>query len=61
MRHVYIFSGRKQMLVNAIGILPALCMHGMHDKCHLLAKLRICDSENCMGSSVSAEINHVTV
>ena len=43
---VYIFNGRKQMLVNTIGILPVLRMHGLHDKRHLLAKLRICDSEN---------------
>ena len=43
---VYIFNGRRQTLVNTIGILPALRMRGLHDKRHLLAKLRICDSEN---------------
>ena len=44
---VYIFNGRKQMLVDTIGILSALRMHGLHDKHHLLAKLHICGSENC--------------
>ena len=44
---VYIFNGRKQTLVNTIGLLPALRMRGLHDKRHLSAKLRICDSKNC--------------
>ena len=39
---VYIFNGRKQTLVDMIGILSALRMRGLHDKHHLLAKLRIC-------------------
>ena len=43
---VYIFNGRKQTLVDMIGILSALRMCGLHDKHHLLAKLRICGSEN---------------
>ena len=60
MRPVYIFNGRKQTVVNTITILLVLRMCGLHDKRHLLAKLRICDSENCLGSSVSAEINHVS-
>ena len=34
------------MLVDTIGILSALRMRGLHDKPHLLAKLRICGSEN---------------
>ena len=34
------------MLVDTIGILSALRMHGLHDKRHLLAKLRICSSLN---------------
>ena len=42
-----IFNGRKQTLVNTIGILSALGMRGLHDKRHLLAKLRIAGSENC--------------
>ena len=42
---VYIFNGRKQTLVDTIGILSAL--HGLHDKRHLLAKLCIAGSENC--------------
>ena len=46
---VYIFNGRKQTLVYMIGILPALHMHRLHDKRHLLAKLCICDSKNCVG------------
>ena len=37
---VYIFNGRKQKL----GILSVLRMRGLHDKHHLLAKLRICGS-----------------
>ena len=44
---VYISNGRKQTLVDTIGILSALRMRGLHDKRHLLAKLRICGSENC--------------
>ena len=43
---VYIFNGRKQTLVDRIGILSALRMRGLHDKRHLLAKLRIWGSEN---------------
>ena len=43
---MYIFNGRKQMLVNMIGILSALRMRGLHDKRHLLAKLHICGSKN---------------
>ena len=43
---VYIFNGRKQTLVDTIGILSALHMCGLHDKRHLLAKLRIAGSEN---------------
>ena len=43
---VYIFNGRKQTLVDMIGILSALRKRGLHDKRHLLAKLRICGSEN---------------
>ena len=43
---VYIFNGRKQTLVDTIGILSALRMRGLHDKRHLLAKLRIEGSEN---------------
>ena len=43
---VYIFNGRKQTLVDPIGMLSALRMRGLHDKRHLLAKLRICGSEN---------------
>ena len=43
---VYILNGRKQTLVDMIGILSVLRMHGLHDKRHLLAKLRICGSEN---------------
>ena len=37
---VYTFNGRKQTLVDMIGILSALCMHGLHDKLH------ICGCEN---------------
>ena len=33
-------------LVDTIGTLSALRMHGLHDKRHLLAKLRIAGSEN---------------
>ena len=33
-------------LVDTIGILSALRMRGLHDKRHLLAKLRIAGSEN---------------
>ena len=44
---VYIFNGRKQTLVDTIGILSAMRMRGLHDKRHLLAKLRIAGSENC--------------
>ena len=47
---VYISNGRKQTLVDTIGILSALRMRGLHDKRHLLAKLRIAGSENCMNS-----------
>ena len=43
---VYIFNGRKETLVVTIGILSALRMRGLHDKRHLLAKLRIAGSEN---------------
>ena len=43
---VYISNGRKQMLVDTIGLLSALCMRGLHDKRHLLAKLLIAGSEN---------------
>ena len=43
----YIFNGRKQTLVDTIGILSALRMRGLHDKRHLLAKLRIAGSKNC--------------
>ena len=43
---VYIFNGRKQTLVDTTGILSALRMRGLHDKRHLLAKLRIAGSEN---------------
>ena len=43
---VYIFNGRKQTLVDTIEILSALRMRGLHDQRHLLAKLRICGSEN---------------
>ena len=43
---VYIFNGRKQTLVDTIRILSALRMHDLHDKRHLLAKLRIAGSEN---------------
>ena len=46
---VYISNGRKHTLVDTIGILSALRMRGLHDKRHLLAKLRICGSENCPG------------
>ena len=35
-----------------IRILSALRMRGLHDKRHLLAKLRICGSENCYEISV---------
>ena len=35
------FQWRKQTLVDTIGILSALRMRGLHDKRHLLAKLRI--------------------
>ena len=48
---VYIFNGRKQTLVDTIGILSALrivILRGLHDKRHLLAKLRIAGSENWM-------------
>ena len=31
-----------------IRILPVLRMHGLHGKRLLLAKLHICDSENCL-------------
>ena len=41
-----IFNGRKQTLVDTIGILSALRMRGLHEKRHLLAKLRIAGSEN---------------
>ena len=41
-----IFNGRKQTLVDTIGILSGLRMRGLHDKRHLLAKLHICGSEN---------------
>ena len=34
------------MLVDTIGILSVLRMRGLHDKRHLLAKLRIAGSEN---------------
>ena len=40
------FNGRKQTLVDTIGILSALRMHGLHDKRQLLAKLHIVGSEN---------------
>ena len=43
---VYIFNGRKQTQVDTIGILSGLRMRGLHDKRHLLAKLRIAGSEN---------------
>ena len=43
---VYIFNGKKQTLVDTIGILSALPMRGLHDKRHLLAKLCIAGSEN---------------
>ena len=46
---VYIFNGRKQTLVDTIGILSARRMRGLHDKRHLLAKLRIAGSENFEG------------
>ena len=39
--HVYSFNGRKPTLVDPIGVLSALRMRGLHDKRHLLAKLRI--------------------
>ena len=45
---VHIFNGRKQTLVDTIGILSALRMRGLHDKRHLLAKLRIAGSENSL-------------
>ena len=45
---VYSFNGRKQTLVDMIGILSALCMRGLYDKRHLLAKLRIFGSENSL-------------
>ena len=45
---VYIFNGSKQTLVDTIGMLSALRMRGLHDKRHLLAKLRIAGSENCL-------------
>ena len=44
---VYIFNGKKQQLVDMIGILSVLHMSGLHDKRHLLAKLRICITEIC--------------
>ena len=40
------------MLVDTIGILSALRMRGLHDKRHLLAKLRIAGSKNSMAASV---------
>ena len=43
---VYIFNGRKQTLVDTMGLLSALRMRGLYDKRHLLAKLRIAGSEN---------------
>ena len=43
---VYISNGRKQTLVDTVGIPSAQRMRGLHDKHHLLAKLRICGSEN---------------
>ena len=50
---VYIFNGRKQTLADTIGILSALRMRGLHDQRHLLAKLRICGSENCFVHQIS--------
>ena len=50
---VYIFNGKKQTLVDTIGILAALRMRGLHDKRHHLAKLRLCASEN-YGRKMSA-------
>ena len=56
---VYIINGRKQTLVNTIGILSSLRMRGSYDKRHLLAKLRICGSENCSGGELSGyDLNH---
>ena len=46
-------KGRKQTLVDTIGILPALRMRGLHDKRHLLAKLRICGSESYIAQLIS--------
>ena len=43
---VNISNGRKQTLVDTIGILSALRMRGLHDKRQLLAKLCIAGSEN---------------
>ena len=51
---VYIFNGRKQTLVDTIGILSAPRVRGLHDKRHLLAKFRICGSENCKFTSLHA-------
>ena len=45
---VYIFNGRKQRLVDTIGTLSALRMRSLHEKRHLLTKLRIAGSENSM-------------
>ena len=43
---VYISNGRTQTFVDTFGILSALRMRDLHDKRHLLAKLRICGSKN---------------
>ena len=53
---VYIFDGRKQTLVDTIGILSALRMRGLHDKRHLLAKLRICASENNSAAYMECDV-----
>ena len=53
---VYIFNGRRQTLVDTIEILSALRMRGLHDKRHLLAKLRNAGSENC---SFGCFLNHI--
>ena len=59
---LYIFNGRKQTLVDMIGILSGLRMRGLHDKPHLLAKLHICGRVNyadthilclCLSTSVT--------
>ena len=59
LKDFFFFNGRKQTLVDTIGILSALRMRGLHDKPHLLAKLRIAGSENLREASVISYMNNL--